>query len=342
MHRRRKSPTAPPTKPARSPASASGAVRRDGKAGLHPRNRHRERYDLPRLVAASPALGRFVARNAYGDESIDFADPAAVKALNQAILKADYGVLDWDLPADYLCPPIPGRVDYLHCLADLLASGNGGAIPQGPAIRVLDVGVGANCIYPLLGQHEYGWRFLGSEVDAQALAAAQRIVDANQLGAAIELRQQTSPNQIFKGVWPSGESFAATLCNPPFHASPEAAQAGSRRKWQQLGKDSAADLEAAPVLNFGGQGGELWCPGGELAFIRQMIAESVAFAGRCYWFTTLVSKESNLPAITAALKQAGVVATRIVAMSQGQKKSRIVAWSFFSPQQQDDWRREHS
>jgi 23S rRNA (adenine1618-N6)-methyltransferase len=350
MHRRHKPPTTPPTTPpakqGASSASESGAARRDGKAGLHPRNRHRQRYDLPRLVAASPALGRFVARNAYGDESIDFADPQAVKALNRAILLADYGVLDWDLPDGYLCPPIPGRVDYLHCLADLLASGNDGAIPQGPAVRILDVGVGANCIYPLLGQHEYGWRFLGSEVDAEALAAAQRIVDANRLGAAIELRQQPASGQIFKGVWRSDEVFAATLCNPPFHASPAAAQAGSRRKWQQLGKGPTvgreagreAGWEAAPVLNFGGQGGELWCPGGELAFIRQMIAESVAFAGRCYWFTTLVSKEGNLPAINAALKQAGVVATHTVAMSQGQKKSRLVAWTFLSRAQQEAWR----
>lgn len=339
MQRRNKPPAGPANAStrttARTPARAAKSdvprpAASPDKPGLHPRNRHHGRYDLPRLVAASPALDRFVAANAYGDESLDFADPAAVKALNQAILKADYGVLDWDLPDGHLCPPIPGRADYLHYLADLLATDNGGAIPHGPTIRVLDVGVGANCIYPLLGQHEYGWRFVGTDVDAQALAAAQRIVDGNHLGAAIELRQQSAPEHIFAGVWQAGEVFAATLCNPPFHASPEEAQAGSRRKWQQLGKARAVASAPgnAPVLNFGGQGGELWCPGGELAFILRMIEESGTLARRCAWFTTLVSKEANLPAITAALHRAGVAASRVIAMAQGQKKSRIVAWTF--------------
>jgi 23S rRNA (adenine1618-N6)-methyltransferase len=53
-------------------------------------------------------------------------------------------------PANYLCPPIPAVADYLHYLADLLADGSGG-VPRGIKVRALDVGVGANCIYPLLG-----------------------------------------------------------------------------------------------------------------------------------------------------------------------------------------------
>ena len=95
------------------------------KEQLHPRNRFRAGYDFGRLIASSPRLAAFVAPNAYGNVSIDYADPAAVKALNQALLKDAYG-LDWDLPPDYLCPPIPGRSEYLHHLADLLRPGIGG------------------------------------------------------------------------------------------------------------------------------------------------------------------------------------------------------------------------
>lgn len=315
--------------------SALASVRSvSAKAALHPRNRHQGRYDLPRLVAAHAGLARFVVKNAYGDDSIDFTNPAAVKALNRAILQADYAIADWDIPAAYLCPPIPGRVDYLHYLGDLLAGDHGGEIPRGPAVRLLDVGVGANCIYPLLGQREYGWHFVGSDVDAAALSAAQRILSANgDLAAAVELRQQKAPEAIFQGIWPAGEAFVATLCNPPFHASQAEAEAGSARKWRQLGKDALSQGGVAPRLNFGGQGGELWCPGGELAFIRRMIDESRYFAQRCLWFTTLVSKESNLPAIHAAVRAAGAVDCRTVDMAQGQKKSRFVAWSFLGARQ---------
>lgn len=101
------------------------------KSGLHPRNRHRSRYDFDALSVSCPELIPFLAPTAYGDISIDFADPLAVKMLNKALLKHFYGIEYWDIPADFLCPPIPGRADYVHHLADLLASCNGGVIPQG-------------------------------------------------------------------------------------------------------------------------------------------------------------------------------------------------------------------
>jgi hypothetical protein len=94
--------------------------RESTKTGLHPRNRFREGYDFTALIAVSPALKAFVKPNAYGDDSIDYADPLAVKALNQALLRQAYGLPHWDIPAGYLCPPIPGRSDYLHHLADLI------------------------------------------------------------------------------------------------------------------------------------------------------------------------------------------------------------------------------
>jgi 23S rRNA (adenine1618-N6)-methyltransferase len=306
------------------------------KEGLHPRNRHRERYDFVQLVQSCPALAPFLARNDYGGTSIDFADPEAVKTLNRALLKHHYGVSVWDIPPGYLCPPIPGRADYVHHLADLLASCNGGVVPR--AVRALDIGVGANCIYPILGHREYGWRFLGSDIDPTALAAAQRNLDANPgLAEAIHLRLQCSPSHIFQGLLLDGDSFDVCLCNPPFHASLREAREGTQRKWRNLGKASGA---GKPSLNFGGQGRELWCEGGEAAFVRLMVEESARIPAGCLWFTTLVSKSSNLPAIRAALKLAQAREFRIIEMAQGQKKSRFVAWTYLDPGQREAWRAE--
>ncbi|HEU0283231.1 MAG TPA: 23S rRNA (adenine(1618)-N(6))-methyltransferase RlmF [Gallionella sp.] len=304
------------------------------KDALHPRNPHRGRCDFTQLIAASPALAPFVATNAYGDASINFSDPAAVKALNRALLQQVYGIGEWDIPPQYLCPPIPGRADYLHWVADLLAESNGGVIPRGATVQVLDIGVGANCIYPLIGQREYGWRFAGSDIDAVAIANAQRIVDANGLGAAITLRLQASPAAIFKGVVQADEVFDLTLCNPPFHASLAEAAAGTQRKWKNLGRDVG---RKKPVLNFGGQGAELYCEGGEEAFVRRMIAESAELRGRCMWFTTLVSKSASLPAVYRALKQAGALQHKTIEMAQGQKRSRFVAWTFLDDKQRRAW-----
>ena len=306
------------------------------KLTLHPRNRHRGRYDFARLVTALPALKDFVIPNPFdaNELTIDFANPAAVMALNSALLKSFYAIDSWSIPLGYLCPPIPGRADYVHHAADLLTQNHNGIIPRGAAIRVLDIGVGANCIYPLIGHHEYGWHFVGSDTDAAAIIAAQQIVDANDgLATAIQLRQQASSQQIFEGIITPDDHFDLVLCNPPFHASARAAEAGTTRKWKNLGKagktNKADKPKSNPSLNFGGQAAELWCEGGEAGFVCRMVMESVAWRTQVSWFSALVSNENNLPVIYASLKEVNAYKVKTIDMAQGNKKSRIVAWHFW-------------
>jgi 23S rRNA (adenine1618-N6)-methyltransferase len=294
---------------------------------MHPRNRHQGRYDFAALVDACPGLAAFVRPNPHSpDEStIDFANPQAVVMLNRALLAAHYGVSGWVLPAGHLCPPIPGRADYIHHLADLLDGD--GVKSQGPGVAVLDVGVGANGVYPLVGHASYGWRFVGTDIDARALAFLQRVLDANPVMAgAIELRHQANASRCLSGVWRPGEAFDATLCNPPFHASAEEAQSGSARKWRKLGRTTGP----APAVrrNFGGQSNELWCEGGERAFVLRLVRESARHGGRCRWFTTLVSKRSNVAPVEAAIRATGAREHVLLEMAQGQKTSRLVAWTY--------------
>jgi len=302
----------------------------DEKLALHPRNKHRGRYDFAQLMLTSPPLGSYVFLNDYNDSSIDFANPKAVKALNCALLKHFYNIAEWDIPSQYLCPPIPGRADYVHYLADLLASDIKPNVSK--KIRVLDIGVGANAIYPLIAFREYGWEFVGSDVDPIALKNAQTILEANPgLTSAIELRLQTSSSAIFSGVVKTDERFDLTMCNPPFHASLAEAKEGTQRKWQNLGKAKPA------TLNFGGQSTELFSDGGEIAFICRMIVESVAVGSQFLWFSSLVSKASNLPELYKALKANGARQVKTINMAQGQKQSRFVAWTFLTPEQQRNW-----
>ncbi|TGE21610.1 23S rRNA (adenine(1618)-N(6))-methyltransferase RlmF [Hymenobacter aquaticus] len=305
------------------------------KAGLHPRNRHHGRYDFAALVRSSPALAAFVAPTAQGAEaSVDFTDPAAVKALNQALLKHFYHVQLWDIPAGYLAPPIPGRADYVHYLADLLAETNGGPVPTGKRVRVLDVGVGANCIYPIIGHHEYGWRFVGSDADPVAVRVAKQIVAGNPgLAGAIEVRLQPSSADIFSGVVKANELFDLTMCNPPFHASQAEAEAANRRKNQNLGTGKVAP-------NFGGQSHELWYEGGEATFTWRMAEESALQRHNCLWFSTLISKKETLPGLYKTLQKRGAADVRTIGMSQGQKVSRLVAWTFLDAEQREQWRQK--
>ena len=298
------------------------------KPGLHPRNRHRSRYDMKALCQSCPPLQDFIVQTPAGEPSVNFADPLAVKMLNKALLAHFYGVTHWDIPEGFLCPPVPGRADYIHHLADLLAEDHDGVIPQ--QATVLDIGTGANLIYPLIGVHEYHWRFTGSEINPQAFASAQAIINGNPgLTRQIRLRRQKESQSIFHGVIHKNETYDATLCNPPFHDSAESARAGGERKRRNLG------LGADSGLNFGGQQQELWCEGGEVAFIKQMIAESKEFGRQVMWFTSLVSKGENLPPLYRALTDVGAVKVVKKEMAQGQKQSRFIAWSFMD----DDQRR---
>lgn len=302
---------------------------------LHPRNRHQGRYDFAALIAVEPRLKAFVIRNPYGKESIDFADPAAVRVFNAALLKQLYGIKHWNIPEGYLCPPVPGRGDYIHGLADLLAEDNMGEIAQGLDFTVLDVGTGANCIYPLLGHHDYGWRFIASDIDRKALASAAETLSANGLSQVIELRLQADKNAFFKGVLAADERVICTMSNPPFHSSAAEAASGSQRKWRNLGKQDPQ--RQLPALNFGGKSNELWCKGGELTFVRNMIKESKAFAEQVLWFSSLVSKSAHIRLLQRTLKQVGVADMRVVSMAQGQKQSRFLAWTFHTPHQRKEW-----
>ncbi len=290
------------------------------KTELHPRNPHRGLYDFTRLIKCCPELSKFVGINQYGNESIDFANPSAVKTLNKAILFLFYDI-SWDLPDHFLCPPIPGRADYIHHIADLLSISNNGVIPLGKEVRVLDIGVGANCIYPLIGHKEFGWSFVGTEIDPLAISCAEEIIKRNNLAEFIEIRLQTSRSNIFQNVIGINEMFDISLCNPPFHSSHGEAKAATTRKNKNLGIKTRS-------LNFGGKSNELWCPGGEVTFISQMIKESAHI--NCKWFTTLASKASSLPTLYKALDKIKATQVKTLEMSQGQKKSRIIAWTFLS------------
>src|SRR5882724_11870803 len=178
------------------------------KLGLHPSNKHRERYNFKELISSCPTLAPFVQLNKYNDESIDFSNAEAVMQLNKALLQHYYGINYWNIPSGYLCPPIPGRADYIHHIADLLAGCNKGITPKGRQIKCLDIGVGANCIYPIIGIKEYEWSFVGSDIEPVAIQSAAKIIDTNTvLKGKVELRLQKNLKDIFRGIIHPKEHF---------------------------------------------------------------------------------------------------------------------------------------
>ncbi len=293
---------------------------------LHPNNLHQKGYQFLELCEVYPQLQEFVFVNNYGTSTIDFANSKAVKAINTALLFKYYNITFWDFPDDNLCPPIPGRVDYIHYLADLLKSSG---IHENA--KIIDVGVGANCIYPLLGNAVYGWHFLGTDIDKKSLDRAKKNLKKNKLTECILLKQQVDSSQIFKGILNESDKFSATMCNPPFYKSQEDAMQANARKLKGLGNNNYS------TRNFSGKQQELWYKGGEKAFIHTYLYQSSKFKTNCFWYTTLVSKKENVQGMYDSLQKLGATKIKTIPMYQGNKVTRIVAWTFLNDDEQKEW-----
>ena len=170
---------------------------------------------------------------------------------------------------------------------------------------------------------------MGSDINPQSLDNVAAIIAKNPcLQERFTLRMQHDKNHIFEGIIQAGEFFDVSVCNPPFHASQEEALKGSQRKLNNLARNRGDKTAPSAKLNFGGQAAELWCKGGEQAFLKKMIKESQAFSTQCRWFTSLVSKAENLKPATKLIRKLGAVDVREIEMKQGNKITRILAWTF--------------
>ena len=307
------------------------------KTRLHSRNKNRDRYDFSALTELNSELRQHIRPNKYGGKSINFSNPVAVRELNKSLLNQYYGIKNWEFPDDNLCPPIPGRADYIHHIADLLAENNLGNIPKGYKVTCLDIGMGASCIYPLIGAVEYGWKFIASDIDEKSIKSAKKIINSNSLiKDNIECRLQKNKNLIFKNIINENEKIDLIICNPPFHSSKEEAQKSTLRKLRNL---SDKKLKKTHV-NFAGVNNEIIFEGGEIKFIENIINESKKYSKNCYWFSTLVSKQTNLKRTYKLIDKTGAYFIKTIPMGTGNKSTRIVAWTFLSKDEQIKWREE--
>lgn len=322
------------TRNKRRPVSSNN---HENNKGLHPRNIHNQPYNFLVLIENYPTLASHVKKNVYGNLSIEYSDALAVKALNAALLKTYYSIVDWDIPDGALCPAIPSRVDYIHYVAELLGvsqpapNSTNKPLRSNDNIKLLDIGTGANGIYSLLACQIYGWHCVGSDINVESLKSAESIIINNPpLAERFTLRVQHNKNRIYEGIINTGELFDISVCNPPFHNSLDEALKSNRRKYHNLTRNRGGivDKKTSPTLNFGGQEAELWCKGGERMFLKKLIKESLVFAKQCRWFTCLVSKSDNLKTAKKLLCKQQTSDIREIEMTQGKKITRILAWTY--------------
>ncbi|MGY6647375.1 23S rRNA (adenine(1618)-N(6))-methyltransferase RlmF [Wenyingzhuangia sp. IMCC45574] len=296
------------------------------KNKIHSRNRNKDRYDLKALTDLNPDLLNAVKPNIKGEDTIDFTNPTAVKSLNKTLLHFYYGIENWDFSDDNICPSIPNRADYIHYMADVLMSSNFGTLPAGEKITCYNLGIGAACIYPIIGVTDYDWNFIGSDIDENSIRSAQSIVSKNpSLKGKIDCRLQNNSKDFFYGILTKDEKIDISICNPPLYTSEEEAK-------NHLFKKGKAPKETK-VSN------ELIYEGGEIVFLQRYVKESKKFAKNCFWFSILVNKPSNQKGMVSYLKELGATDTKVIPIGPGNKSSQIITWTFLSKAEQLEWKK---
>jgi 23S rRNA (adenine1618-N6)-methyltransferase len=294
---------------------------------MHLDNPHRNPYNFEALIQTNQELEAFVFTNEHEIQTIDFANPKGVFQLNKALLLQHYKLDHYELPIGHLCPAVPGRADYL-CHVKTLLDERITVSSETASYKVLDIGVGANCIYPIIGAQLFNWKMVGVDINSDAVASAKEIVAATKgLENNIDIRHQIDNANIFTGIIKKDEYFNVTVCNPPFHTSEIEASKGTMRKLANISKDKDYAFRQQLVQNFGGKANELWCNGGEALFIKRMIKQSLKYKKQVGVFTTLVSNKAHLNKLYKQLDKAKANHKTVV-MHIGNKNSRMLAWSF--------------
>ncbi|RLN60723.1 hypothetical protein BBP00_00005833 [Phytophthora kernoviae] len=222
---------------------------------------------------------------------------------------------------------LPNRLNYLHWIEDLLnqvdcdefmgrqEQHEGGdqqhETIKGMAVSGIDVGTGANCIYPLLGAAMNRWHFIATEIDNESYTYAKENVDRNQLQGLIAVKRMHTNKLLTEPL--QGEApehkFHFVMCNPPFF-------------------DDMSEADTNPDASCMGSANEMVFPGGEIAFIGSMIDESMELQDRVLWFTSMIGRKSSLRKLLALLREKQVPNTRTTEFFQGRTKRWGIAWTF--------------
>lgn len=305
----------------RQSSDARGDARRAaGIARMHPRNVFANiKADFFVLGKRQPCFRPFVEQCSLGLWYVNFKSWEVTRALNRALLVDVYGLVSWDIPKGHLCPPVPNRASYIHWLEDLLQLSHPCGRPgiECEGVRGIDIGVGSNCVFPLLGSTANRWSFIGIDVtDVALIWADKNRLDNPDLASRIKIRDARRSGTLHMKRNDSavlavqmGERFSFCMCNPPFF-------------------ETMKHAKRNPGTNFGGTLAELCCTGGEETFIRRMYNESLVTKDRVHWYTTMCGKKETLKSLRCLLDTAKVPAIRTARFLQGKTVRWGVAWSF--------------
>ena len=208
----------------------------------------------------------------YGEFSFDWSNNNLSLLMTKSILNYYFNIKYYDIPNNFLIPPVPSRLIYINVIQSLLTLFK--VFDKNEIIGV-DIGTGANIIYPILGNKIYNWKFICSDINDEAIKNGKRIINENKLENGIKLIKQKYKYNIFLGILNREKKYAFTMCNPPYYDYQDEIKI----------EDSKRDCE----YNFD----EIYYKNGEIGFFERYFEESIYFSKNVFLFSFLIGKKSN-------------------------------------------------
>ncbi|CAH8502253.1 unnamed protein product [Schistosoma turkestanicum] len=285
---------------------------------MHQRNIYKQkRPNFKELAAKFDFFDAVAVKDECGRVTLDFRIPSHLSALSKALLLNDFG-LNVDFPGDRLIPTVPLRLNYILWLEDLIK----GLQRFSERVKILDIGVGASCIYPLLGSAKNSWQFFGTESDVRNFSLAKENVDKNNLSKSIKLfhiTENTSSLDVVFGGTENTTYLHAVMANPPFFSDTSDA----------VGSNTCRSLKRPPPKTISSAARhESQTVGGEVYFCIRLIRDSIRYSTRVGVFTIMLGKKSSVSSVRRILHKFKITQISVYEMCQGRIMRWGVAWTF--------------
>ena len=262
------------------------------------------------LIKEFPELKKYIKKHDEKIEefSFDWSNNDLSLLMTKSILNYYFNIKYYDIPKGFLIPPVPSRLNYLNLINELIKD-----IKKENIIGV-DIGTGANIIYPILGNSIYNWKFICSEINNESYNNAKLILQKNNLEENINLIKQENKNNIFVSIINQENKYTFSMCNPPYYDYEQEIKI----------EDKKRDTE----YNFD----EVYYEKGELGFFERYFEESICYKKNIFLFTILIGKKSNSEIIYDKINSYNniIKLCDIKKIMTGNNVRYIIYWSFYN------------
>ena len=271
--------------------------------------------DFLTLIKEFPELKKYILKQNEDNEAefqFDWSNNELSLLMDKSILNYYFNIKYYDIPKGFLIPPIPSRINYINLINSIITK----LIKDIDIKNIIgiDIGTGANIIYPILGYSIYKWKFICTEINKEAYNNAKLILQKNNLENNINIIKQNNKDNIFISILNRENKYIFSMCNPPYY------NYENEIKLEDKKRDNEYNFD------------EIYYKNGEYGFFQRYFEESICYKNNVFLYTILIGKKINAENIYDKLSSYNDI-IKIYNMQKiltGNNVRYIIYWSFFN------------